>query len=311
LRGSDEKPLFNRALRGQYPPGSTVKPFIGLAGLEYNVINYEQNKFCRGYYQLPNHTHKYRDWKKTGHGSVDMNDAITQSCDVYYYELSSQLGIDRIHQFLQQFGFGKRTGVDISGEKGGLLPSREWKKAARKDSWYPGETLITGIGQGYFLTTPLQLASATATLAANGKRLSPRIVHATKTTSDILPQSVKKEAATLIPHSSQLNWDNVVHAMAQVIEGRRGTARKIRSDQYRIAGKTGTAQVFTVKQEDEYDEDKIAKKMRDHALFVTFAPVETPTIAIAVIVENGGHGGAVAAPIAKRIMDQYLLGASQ
>ncbi len=308
LQNSDDKPLFNRALRGQYPPGSTVKPFIGLAGLEYGVVSFDKRKFCGGYFQLPNHTHRYRDWKKRGHGSVDMNIAITQSCDVYYYDLSNQLGIDRIHQFLQQFGFGKRTGVDITGELGGLLPSREWKKSARRASWYPGETLITGIGQGYFLTTPLQLASATATLAADGKRIKPRIVQSIKDIADSTPQPIAANEVVNIPHNTQQNWNNVIHAMSQVIEGRRGTARRIKSDQYSIAGKTGTAQVFTVKQEEKYEEEKVAKKMRDHALFVTFAPIEKPRIAIAIIVENGGHGGAIAAPIAKRIMDQYLLG---
>jgi len=311
LQTSEDKPLFNRALRGQYPPGSTVKPFIGLAGLEYGVVSYDQRKFCGGYFQLPNHSHKYRDWKKTGHGSVDMSIAITQSCDVYYYDLSVQLGIDRIHQFLQQFGFGERTGVDITGELGGLLPSREWKKAARNTSWYPGETLITGIGQGYFLTTPLQLASATATLAAGGKRIAPRIVQSVKEMTDDQPKPVALNETISIPHNTEQNWNNVVHAMSQVIEGQRGTARRIRSEHYRIAGKTGTAQVFTVKQEEKYEEDKVAKKMRDHALFISFAPVKNPRIAIAVIVENGGHGGATAAPIAKRILDQYLLGASQ
>jgi len=311
LQQSEDKPLFNRALRGQYPPGSTVKPFIGLAGLEYGTVYFDQRKFCGGYYQLPNHSHKYRDWKKRGHGSVDMSDAIIQSCDVYYYDLAFQMGIDRIHEFMAQFGFGQRTGIDITGELGGLLPSREWKKSARKASWYPGETLITGIGQGYFLTTPLQLANATATLAAGGKHRVPRVVQATKSMQDDVPQLISLKTPLEIPHKTQQNWDNVVHAMSQVIESPRGTARKIRSEHYRIAGKTGTAQVFTVKQEEKYEEEKVAKKNRDHALFVTFAPVESPRIAIAIIVENGGHGGAVAAPIAKRMMDQYLLGATQ
>ena len=307
LQESTDKPLFNRALRGQYPPGSTVKPFIGLAGLETGTIYYNQKKYCPGYYQLPNHTHKYRDWKKWGHGPVNLEDAIIQSCDVYYYDLAYQLGIDKIHSFMSRFGFGERTDVDLTGELPGLLPSREWKREKRRAPWYPGETLITGIGQGYFLSTPLQLASATATLATHGKRHKPRMVQATKAVGDNI-QILPPNATELLPVQNQRNWDDVIHAMSQVIEGLRGTAKLIRTDKYRIAGKTGTAQVFTVKQEEEYDEEKIDKKMRDHALFVAFAPIEEPRIAVAVLVENGGHGGSVAAPIARKIMDQYLLG---
>jgi penicillin-binding protein 2 len=307
LQTSEDNPLFNRAIRGQYPPGSTIKPFIGLAGLESGVISATQKKFCPGFFQLPNHSHKYRDWKKTGHGPVDLYDAVTQSCDVYYYDLALQLGIDKLAEYLSPFGFGEKTGVDITGELGGLLPSREWKKASRKQPWYPGETLITGIGQGYFLTTPLQLANATATLAARGIRWQPRIVKSIQQSNAEPPADQPVISHKPAPKRSDSNWDVMLTAMLQVTEGLRGTARSIRSDHYRIAGKTGTAQVFTVKQEEKYEEDKIDKKMRDHALFMAFAPAEKPKIAVAIIVENGGHGGSVAAPIAKAIMDHYLL----
>ncbi|MES9843016.1 MAG: penicillin-binding protein 2 [Candidatus Sedimenticola sp. PURPLELP] len=307
LQSSDNKPLFNRALRGQYPPGSTVKPFIGLAGLETGTTNFTQKKYCPGYFQLPNHSHKYRDWKKTGHGPVNLSDSITQSCDVYFYDLANQLGIDKLHGFLNLFGFGSKTNIDITGELGGLLPSREWKKRARRTSWYPGETLITGIGQGYFLTTPLQLASATATLATLGLKSHPRIVSSIQKNSSAVPEPIPVQPKVALPRQSDHNWDDIIHAMTQVVEGPRGTARRIRNLNYRIAGKTGTAQVFTVAQEEEYEEEGLAKKMRDHALFIAFAPVKNPRIAVAVIVENGGHGGSVAAPIAKRIMDQYLV----
>ena len=239
---------------------------------------------------------------------MNLTDAVTQSCDVYYYDLAQQLGVDRLSEFLQQFGFGSRTGVDITGELGGLLPSREWKKQARKAPWYPGETLIMGIGQGYFLTTPLQLAHATATLATRGRKLQPQVVDAIKAHDSEEPVALARAPASMLLQQSSDNWYDVVEAMGQVIEGRRGTAKRIKSDDYRIAGKTGTAQVFTVKQDEEYDEEKVAKKMRDHALFVAFAPVDDPAIAIAVIVENGGHGGSVAAPIARKMMDAYLLG---
>jgi len=308
LQQSPDKPLFNRALRGQYPPGSTVKPFIGLAGLETGTIDITYKKFCPGYYQLPGHAHKYRDWKKTGHGPMNLRDAITQSCDVFYYDLAHQLGIDRLHDFLDRFGFGRPTGVDITGERGGLLPSRAWKRRVRKQPWYPGETLIAGIGQGYFLATPLQLAHATAVLAASGISHVPRVVQAVRGSEDERPVPLTPPPAELLQKSLPGNWDDVIEAMTQVIEGPRGTAKLIRNDNYRIAGKTGTAQVFTVKQDEKYEEEKVTKKNRDHALFIAFAPVEDPRIAVAVIVENGGHGGSVAAPIAKRIMDHYLLG---
>ncbi|RDH91875.1 MAG: penicillin-binding protein 2 [endosymbiont of Seepiophila jonesi] len=305
LRDSLDKPLFNRAIRGQYPPGSTVKPFIGLAGLEKDVVSFNQQTYCPGFYQLPGHEHKYRDWKKTGHGQMAMEDAIIQSCDVYYYELARTLGIDRLHDFLTTLGFGSRSGIDLTGERSGLLPSREWKHKARREPWYPGETLITGIGQGYFLTTPLQLASATATLANRGQHIRPRMVE-----SIDLPDGTQKATRMESTQLSQVDpehWEQVIHAMQQVVEGLRGTARRIRSDHYSIAGKTGTAQVFTVKQDEEYDEATVEKRKRDHALFIAFAPVEEPRIAIAVIVENGGHGGSVAAPIARKVMDRYLL----
>jgi penicillin-binding protein 2 len=305
LEASPDNPLFNRAIRGQYPPGSTVKPFIGLAGLEYDVVGFHQETYCPGYYQLPGKDHKYRDWKKWGHGKVDMRRAIVESCDVYYYELARTLGIDRLYEFLTKFGFGRPSKVDLDGELPGLMPSREWKQSKRREPWYPGETLIVGIGQGYFLSTPLQLASATATLANRGHRIRPRVVAAIEK-----PDGSKMDSPMIEDVLHQLDpehWDQVISAMAEVVEGPRGTARSIRTSAYRIAGKTGTAQVFSIKQDEEYDEESIAKRKRDHALFIAFAPIETPKIAIAVIVENGGHGGSVAAPIAREVMDRYLL----
>ncbi len=306
LQESPERPLYNRALRGHYPPGSTVKPFVGLEGLESGVISASQHKFCPGFYQLPNNEHKYRDWRKGGHGSTDLYTALVQSCDVYFYDLASQLGVDRMHNYLSGFGFGAPTGVDITGELGGLLPSREWKRRYRRTPWYPGETLIMGIGQGYFLATPMQLASAMATFASGGRRFVPQVVELTASHPGATPERVPPKVAGDVTVTDREHWNQVGAAMAGVVEDPRGTAKRIRTPNYRIAGKTGTAQVFTVKQEEEYDEDKISKKMRDHALFISFAPVEDPRIAVAVIVENGGHGGAVAAPIAARIIARYL-----
>ncbi|MEW5009630.1 penicillin-binding protein 2 [Cycloclasticus sp. 46_83_sub15_T18] len=301
LQNSPRRPLFNRSLRGQYPPGSTMKPFLGLAGLDYSTIHPEQKVFCPGYYQLPKQSHKYRDWKKSGHGHTKLHQAIEQSCDVYYYQLAHQLKIDRMHSFLSQFGFGQKSGLDINGEKSGLLPSREWKKRKLNQAWYPGETLIAGIGQGFNLTTPLQLAHATAILANKGTAFKPLLV------SKIDQHERSSELSTPIKLNDPKHWDIVIDAMRAVVSGARGTARRInRGAAFEIAGKTGTAQVFSIKQGEKYDEENTSEHLKDHALFIAFAPIEKPQLAIAVIVENGSHGGSIAAPIAREIFDQYI-----
>jgi penicillin-binding protein 2 len=237
-----------------------------------------------------------------------MDISITQSCDVYFYELAHDMGVDKLHDYLALFGFGHKSGIDLGAELPGLLPSREWKKRRHNKAWYPGETLIMGIGQGYFLATPLQLAVATATFANGGIYRSPRVVD--RVVGNSLDDTLEKIGTIekSIPLTNQQNWFDIATAMTNVVEDNRGTAKRIKNPDYRIAGKTGTAQVFTVKQDEEYDEEKISKKNRDHALFVAYAPIEDPQIAVAVIVENGGHGGSAAAPIAKMIMDAYLLG---
>lgn len=304
LQKSDDQPLFNRALRGQYPPGSTLKPFIGLAGLEYKATDFKHKLFCPGFYQLPNVSHKYRDWKRWGHGWVDLRDAITQSCDVYFYDLALTLGIDNMYEFLSKFGFGQKSGVDLVGEQSGLMPSREWKKQRRNQPWYPGETLITGIGQGFTQVTPLQLARATATLAHHGRVVTPYLVD--RIIGPNYSEPGPAQSSEIIDLNPR-NVDDIVEAMISVVHGARGTARRIASDiDYQIAGKTGTAQVFSVKQEEKYNEEEIEFKLRDHALFIAFAPADKPKIAVAVVVENGGHGGSVAAPIAGDIIKQYL-----
>ncbi len=305
LRESDDQPLFNRALRGQYPPGSTIKPFVGLAGLEYRATDFRHKLYCPGFYQLPNVSHKYRDWKRWGHGMVDLDDAITQSCDVYFYDLALALGIDRMHAFLTRFGFGQKSGIDLVGEQSGLMPSRHWKKRRRNQPWYPGETLITGIGQGFTQVTPIQLARATATLANKGWVVTPFLVNKIgRSDGQTFPGPQHQSDDLQFKHK---NMQDIVNAMIHVVHGARGTAKRIgKNIDYQIAGKTGTAQVFTVKQDEKYNEDEIAFKLRDHALFVAFAPAKDPQIAVAVIVENGGHGGSVAAPIAGQIIKQYL-----
>ncbi len=308
LSTDPDRPLFDRALRGQYPPGSTIKPIIGLAGLEFGETTFAQRLFCRGWYSLKNDDHRYRDWKKTGHGHTDLNKAIRESCDVFFYDLALKLGIDRISSYLGQFGLGQRTGIDLHGEAAGLNPTRSWKRRAKREPWYPGETLITGIGQGFTLTTPLQLAVATATLATYGLRFQPHIARAHKDPLSDEIHYIEPQLKAIVPVVKKADWDYVVQAMLDVVHNLHGTAHKIsRKAPYRIAGKTGTAQVFTIPQDEEYDAEEIELRLRDHALFVAFAPAEDPRIAVAVIVENGGSGGAVAAPIARRVMDSYLL----
>ncbi|MCF7969867.1 MAG: penicillin-binding protein 2 [Methylococcaceae bacterium] len=304
LNKSKNKPLFDRVLRGQYPPGSTLKPFIALAGLENNVTHRHQSVFCPGYYQLPNKDHKYRDWKKWGHGTVDLDSAITQSCDVYFYDLALTLGIDKMSDFLHEFGFGQKTGIDLMSEKSGLLPSREWKRSQRKQAWFPGETLITGIGQGFTQVTPVQLARATGTLAKQGQVITPylaeRIIYGNRAVE------IERPAQKWIELKAG-NVQDIINAMVHVVHSPRGTAKKIAEDiDYQIAGKTGTAQVYTVKQNEEYDEADIEFNMRDHALFIAFAPADNPKIAVAVIAEHGSHGSSIAAPIAAEVIKQYL-----
>ncbi len=308
LQNSSGQPLYNRALRGQYPPGSTIKPFVALAGLELGVTDTQRSIFCPGWFRLPGHERRYRDWRHEGHGAVDLTRAISESCDVYFYELAQRLGIDRLHDFLAQFGFGQKSAVDGPGELAGLLPSSAWKRNARREAWFPGETIIAGIGQGYMLATPLQLAVVTAALANRGKRIAPRIVAAIE--DPLTRNKVAQSSAPLntIQLARSDRWDIIINAMVQVMHGERGTARGSGAGAaYKIAGKTGTAQVFGLKQDEKYDKDKVAPHLRDHALFIAFAPVDNPRIALAVIVENGGSGSGAAAPIARKLMDQYLL----
>lgn len=308
LRDDPDRPLFNRTLKGTYPPGSTVKPFMALAGLEYNVIDPQAVRNCHGTFTLPGAAHVFHDWKKEGHGSVDMRRAIATSCDVYFYGLAEQLGIDRIHQSLSQVGFGSVTGIDISGERQALLPSPEWKQQTYKQAWYPGETVSVGIGQGYMLVTPLQLANAVAVIAMKGKRFQPRLVTGIR---DATTREVKQIPPVELPTvtlNDPHNWDVVIDGMEQVMQpGGTGSAAA-RGAPYRMAGKSGTAQVFTLAENQKYNAARVAERLRDHAWFVSFAPVDNPKIAIAVLVENGGHGGIVSAPIVRRIFDAYLLG---
>ena len=305
LRDSNDLPLFNRSLQGQYPPASTIKPHYGLAGLHYGLVTDETRIPDPGWYQLPNDERLYRDWTwqktKRGHGiSVDLEQAIVESCDTYYYDLAYRMGIDRLHDFMEPFGFGKKTGVDNTSERSGLLPSREWKKVYKRLPWFPGETLNVGIGQGYFLVTPMQLAASTVALANRGKHFVPRLLAAQGDKTVPVP-----ELPTIDVDSAY--WDSVHLAMKNVVHGQKGTANRInRGAKYRMAGKTGSAQVVGIGQDEKYNVDEVAKRRRDHGLFVGFAPLEDPKIVVAVIVENGQHGSWVA-PIARKVFDAWLL----
>ena len=307
LRDSTEQPLFNRAIQGRYPPGSTIKPIIGLAGIEHKKTFWWKKIKDPGWYKLKNEDHLYRDWKKEGHGKVNLDKAIYQSCDTYFYDLALHLGIDNIHSFMQPFGFGDKTGIDIGPESKGLLPSRQWKRKYKRTQWYPGETLIAGIGQGFMLATPLQLAVSTAILANKGVIVTPKLVEAIEDGNQtrVAPLSKSLGKITL---TNEDDWERMFTSMKKVMHYPQGTAYASGiGAKYKIAGKTGTAQVKSIKQDEEYDIETIAYKHRDHALFVGFAPAEDPKIAVAIIVENGGGGSSTAAPLARKLFDAYLL----
>jgi penicillin-binding protein 2 len=311
LQENPDLPLFNRALQGAYPPGSTIKPILALAALHYNTADPNQHLFCGGYYSLPGSTHRYRDWKRGGHGWIDMHESIEQSCDVYFYQIARELGIDRMESFLKRFGLGSVTGIDIAGENGGLVPGRAWKRRRFSNKgdqvWFPGETVITGIGQGYVLTTPLQLAHATATIANRGVRFKPTLLRGFSNPDSNAVEFKEPIHLDSVGIINNEQWERIISAMNAVMQGARGTARAAGSDApYTMAGKSGTAQVFSVAQDQEYEADELDERLRDHALFIAFAPLEDPQIAVAVIVENGESGSGTAAPIARIIMDKYL-----
>ncbi len=298
LLDSPDRPLFDRVLQGQYPPGSTVKPIYGLAALQSGTISQDYRIYDPGFYQLKNDERKYRDWKKGGHGSrIYLSDAIIQSCDTFFYDVGVKMTIDTLALYGTRFGLGQKTGLDMPSERAGIMPSRPWKRAAKGIAWYPGDTVNTSIGQGYTLATPMQLAVATSRLASRGEIRSPQLVR--KQHSIPPPAGIIK--------ASENNWNYVHTAMQEVVHGLRGTAKGINKGlNYHIAGKTGTAQVIGIKQDEEYDAEKVAKRNRDHALFIAFAPVENPRIAVSVLVENGEHGSSTAAPVARKLIDAYM-----
>jgi len=308
LNNSPDKPLNNRALRGQYPPGSTIKPFMALAALEYKKRSPEFTISDPGYFTLPGVAHRYRDWKHEGHGMVNMHKSIVVSCDTYYYGLANELGIDAIHNFLTRLGFGSRSGIDIDGELSGLAPSQDWKWQRFGQKWYAGDTVSVGIGQGYMLATPLQLATATATIANGGIPVHP---HLLKAVQDAKTQEIRQAvepASSEAPVARPENIAFIRDAMIDVTKPGGTAAQAGAGAPYAIAAKTGTAQVVGMKQNEKYDEKRLKQEHWDHALLIAFAPADDPKIALAILVENGKHGGTTAGPIAREVFDYYLLG---
>lgn len=300
-----KRPLFNRAIQGQYAPGSTIKPFVALAGLESGHAVPGKRFYAAPHFEIPNYRRPFRDWKDEGHGWVTVGSSITQSCDVYFYSLAYRMGIENLEPFLARFGLGQVQQIDLPGERSGLLPNEAWKKKTHGQPWYPGETVIMGIGQGYLLLTPLQLATATATLATRGIRMRPRLLRTYEQNGKVV-ENLPEEAGR-VTLSDPAWWGLVTDAMVDVVHAPNGTARRSGlNSAYRIAGKTGTAQVINYGEERPDSED-LPEEIRDHSLFIAFAPAEAPKIALAIIVEHGGHGSTKAAPIARELLDTYLL----
>jgi len=310
LQSDTNQPLFNRAVLGTYSPGSTIKPILGLTALQIGATNLTQRHICKGFYSLPGSSHRYRDWLNSGHGSINLHSAISQSCDVFFYEIANEVGIDRMHEYLTQFGLGQKTNIQLIGERAGLIPSKKWKEtmfSKREDKeWFPGETVIASIGQGYMLATPLQLAVATAALATRGQRYQANLILATQDPINKEKKYYEPIKLNKIHIDQEKHWEEIISAMHNVMQGS-GTAKNVgKGASYKMAGKSGTVQVISVGQEEEYDQESLDERFQDHALFVSFAPLDNPKIAVAVIVENGNSGSRVAAPIAREIMDKYL-----
>lgn len=304
---SPDRALFNRAIQGGYEPGSTFKPFVGLTGLELGVISRDKRIFSTGKFYLAGLDRPFRDWRKGGHGWVDIYSALEQSVNTYFYTLAQNIGIDRLHDYLAQFGFGSITGLDLPGEITGVLPSRQWKRAHYNLPWYPGETVIGGIGQGFNVVTPIQLAVALSTLSNGGTRFTPRLLYAAKSAGNQRAVRVEPAPAMQVPVVSVENWNAVREGMRRVIHGERGTARALLPlNGYQMAGKSGTAQVVEQEQEEPREKTEVAQHLRDHALFIAFAPVDHPAIVVVAVVEHGGGGSRQAAPVVKAVIEAWL-----
>ncbi|MEH6575897.1 MAG: penicillin-binding protein 2 [Amphritea sp.] len=329
LRESIDLPLFNRALRGQYPPGSTIKPIVAMGVIDSGAVSPNHTVYDPGFYTLSKGGRRYRDWKRSGHGKVGLDMALYQSCDVWFYDVSNRAGVDIISSYLGQFGFGQVTSMDLPEALPGILPSREWKKRTGRGSWYPGDSLNLSIGQGWMLATPLQLATASMVLANRGEWKQPRMLKGVMQSriepdaeglqltaaeqhrdGNVINISGLEGTGAVLPNVELKNpqyWKRIIDGMIAVVHGKRGTARRIgKGIDFQIAGKTGTAQVVGIKQDERYDAEKLSERNRDHALFISFAPADKPEIAVAVIVENGGGGSSTAAPIARGVIDAFM-----
>ena len=303
LRDDLDQPLYNRALQGMYPPASTIKPFEGLGGIHYGLRNWETTIYDPGYFSLPGDSHRFRDWKRGGHGSVDLKKSVVMSVDTYYYKLAYEMGIQRFHDWMVRFGFGEQTGIDLPSERSGIMPSPKWKKETYDKNWLPGETISVSIGQGYFLATPLQIANATAMTANKGQHITPHLLKSSDGAAEV--KVITKPDGKIDFNGQPSDWLRMHDAMESVIKA--GTGRGIYTPNYRIAGKTGTAQVKSIAQGKSYNKATLDKRHWDHAWFNGFAPVENPEIALAVLVENGGGGSKVAAPIGRALFDYWIM----
>lgn len=305
LLESKDRPLINRATQGRYPPASTIKPQMALLALNEKVITEETKVYDPGWWIVPNSKRRFRDWKKWGHGLVDVFHAIEQSCDTFFYDTSYKLGIDRIEPFMRLFGFGEYSGLDIAEETKAIMPSRDWKRTRFNQPWYDGDTISIGIGQGYWTVTPIQLTKATAMLSKRGQNIKPHILNSIISAEEtITPEYEVTQAVKL--HSDRY-WDVALEAMQGVTSKRRGTAYRSFGDApYTVAGKSGTAQVINIKEDEVYDADKISERHRDNAMFIAFAPFESPEIVVTVVLENAGGGSSNAAPIARELFDEYF-----
>ena len=316
LLNDPKKPLFNRTMLGSYPPASTVKPFLAVSALSEGVITPKTVVYDPGYWQLPGTTKRFRDWMRWGHGKVDPTKSLEESVDTFYYQVAYDLGIDRINYWMKKFGYGERSGIDLSPneETRAVLPNRDWKKSRYKQSWLQGDTIPVGIGQGYWTATPLQMAKALTILVNEGVVYTPHLL--LKKKSDVLDTALPKqnkplpiEDSSLVNLISKNNWQIAKQGMYRVMFGSRGTARKVYADaQYKAAGKSGTAQVYGLKNDEIYNADSIPEHLRDHALFIAYAPFDKPKIVLAIVLENGGGGSTNGGAVAKHILDYYLLG---
>lgn len=302
-------PLVNRALRGRYAPGSTIKPFLALAALSYGVLTPSSTLYAGPTFKLPDYSHVFHDWNPYQNGNETLEQALVRSIDTFFYQVAQKLGIDRMHDFLAKFGFGHKPPIDLPGALAGVNPSPAWKERTYHKPWYRGQTIINGIGQGYLLVTPLQLASAMATLAAHGRRLEPHVAGAVRGPDGKVQTVPDGRRLAQISLPAPGYWDYVINALHQVIVSPYGTAHGIdKGLDFQMAGKTGTAQVTSIYHSDFAPEQNIPLAQRDNALFIAFAPLERPTIAVAVVVEHGGGGGSAAAPIARQVISAWLHG---